>query len=251
MAKTSKGRVAERRRRLVVALIAAVVAVGGAFIGTITQKQPTTPSKPPVVSTQTVAPVTGSAESALGKLAVKGRAAKTGYERAQFSSGWADAGNCDMRNYILGRDLREVKVVSETDCSVVSGVLDDPYTAKTITFMRGPGTSDDVQIDHVVALSDAWQKGAQTLAREVRFQFANDPLNLLAVDGPTNQRKGDSDAATWLPPNKEYRCRYVARQIAVKQKYMLWVTPAEHDAMQVTLSSCPGQVLPLVSAAPM
>ena len=101
-----------------------------------------------------------------------------------------------------------------------------------------------MQIDHVVALSDAWQKGAQQLSMAMREQLANDPLELLAVDGPANQAKGDGDAATWLPPNKPYRCAYVARQIAVKQKYHLWVTSAERDAMQKILSGCAGQALP-------
>jgi hypothetical protein len=95
-----------------------------------------------------------------------------------------------------------------------------------------------------VALSDAWQKGAQKLSFASRVQFANDPLNLLAVDGPTNSSKGDSDAATWLPPNKAYRCAYVARQVAVKRKYQLWVTSAERDAIARVLKACPGQKLP-------
>lgn len=235
----------ERRRRIAVALVTAAIVVGGALFGALAERQnvPPVPERTPVAGETQLS----SAEAALGKLAIKGRAAKTGYTRAQFDNGWADAGNCDVRNYILGRDLREVKVVSAADCTVVSGVLDDPYTGKTISFMRGPGSSAKVQIDHVVALSDAWQKGAQALGAEARRQFSNDPLNLLAVDGPTNQQKSDSDAATWLPPNKDYRCRYVARQIAVKQKYTLWVTAGEHDAMQGVLSSCPGQALPVVS----
>lgn len=236
----------ERRRRLALALVTAAVVAGGALFGAVTERRNPPPAPKPQTSQGRQTPLS-SAESALGKLAIKGRAAKTGYTRAQFDDGWADAGNCDMRNYILGRDMREVKVVSATDCTVVSGVLDDPYTGKTITFMRGPGTSAKVQIDHVVALSDAWQKGAQMLAAETRRQFANDPLNLLAVDGPANQQKSDRDAATWVPPNKTYRCRYVARQIAVKQKYTLWVSQGEHDAMESVLGSCPGQALPVVS----
>jgi hypothetical protein len=103
----------------------------------------------------------------------------------------------------------------------------------------------EVQIDHVVALSDAWQKGAQFMDVADRAQFANDPLNLLAVDGPANQQKSDGDAATWLPPNKTWRCRYVARQIAVKQEYKLWVTQPEYDAMRRVLATCPTQVLPI------
>ncbi|MFD6062383.1 HNH endonuclease family protein [Rhodococcus wratislaviensis] len=91
---------------------------------------------------------------------------------------------------------------------------------------------------HVVALSDAWQKGAQQLSPEQRRDLANDPRNLQAVDGPTNSQKSDSDAASWLPPNKAYRCTYVSRQIDVKALYRLWVTQAEKDAMSQVLHSC-------------
>lgn len=184
------------------------------------------------------------ASAALSRLAVKGRAPKTGYTREQFGSGWDMLNGCDMREHILARDMTDVKVRSNTDCTVLSGTLNDPYTGKMIPFTRGPDTSSAIQVDHVVALGDAWQKGAQQLSQPVREQMYNDPLELLAVDGPTNQQKGDGDAATWLPPNKTYRCRYVARQIAVKIKYNLWVTKAEHDAMQRILSTCPTQMLP-------
>ena len=192
-------------------------------------------------------PQNSGAMAALGKLAVKGRAPRTGYEREQFASGWAVVGDCDVRNHILKRDMTDVQTVSTTDCTVLRGSLDDPYTAKTIQFTRGAGTSDDVQIDHVVALSNAWQTGAQQLTAARRLAFYNDPLNLLAVDGPANQKKSASDAATWLPSNKTYRCRYVARQIAVKTDYTLWVTKAEAEAMSRVLSSCPNQALPIVT----
>ena len=127
---------------------------------------------------------------------------------------------------------------------VATGVLHDPYTGKVINFVRGVGTSTAVQIDHVVALSDAWQKGAQKIPSASRYALYNDPLNLLAVDGPTNESKGDSDAASWLPPNKSFRCSYVARQIAVKRKYGLWVTLAEKTAIAAVLTACPKQALP-------
>jgi hypothetical protein len=181
------------------------------------------------------------AASALLQLEVKGRAPKTDYARSQFGSGWTSSGGCDTRNVILARDLRDIALGE--GCKVTSGNLDDPYTGKTIQFSRGASTSALVQIDHVVALSDAWQKGAQywTLAR--RIQFANDPLELLAVDGQANQDKSGSDAASWLPPYKPFRCQYAARQIAVKLKYGLWVTNAEKIALERVLSSCPGQTL--------
>ena len=187
------------------------------------------------------------ASSALTRLAIKGRAPKTGYSRELFGSGWASSGGCDTRERILARDMTDLRLRSGSDCTVLSGTLDDPYTGKTIHFSRGPDTSSAVQIDHVVALGDAWQKGAQQLSGATREQLYNDPLELLAVDGPANQQKGDGDAATWLPHNKAYRCRYVARQIAVKIKYHLWVTQAEHDAMAHILGTCPTQMLPTTS----
>ena len=174
--------------------------------------------------------------ASLESLAIKGRAPKTGYERSQFGKGWISNNGCDTRNLILARDLTAT-VVDDT-CRVISGKLNDPYTGKQITFLRGATTSDDIQIDHIVALSDAWQKGAQQLSYETRVSFANDPLNLLAVDGPTNMQKSDGDAATWLPSNKGFRCQYVQRQIDVKQKYSLWVTTAERDAMARILGTC-------------
>lgn len=187
--------------------------------------------------------VNSPAGEVLSQLAIKGRAPKTGYSRDAFGAGWQRAGDCDMRNYILARDMTNETFIAPS-CTVASGVLNDPYSAKTIIFSRGPETSDDVQIDHIVALSDAWQKGAQQLTYEQRVALANDPLELLAVDGDLNQQKGDGDAATWLPPNKAYRCSYVARQIAVKKKYSLWVTRSEYDAMAGILSSCPNQTIP-------
>lgn len=173
----------------------------------------------------------------LKNLAVKGRAPKTGYEREKFGDGWETLAGCTTRNRVLMRDLTEA-VLGE-DCKVDRGVLHDPYTGTVINFIRGESTSDDVQIDHVVALSNAWQTGAQQLDESQRVVFANDPLNLLAVDGPTNEKKSDADAATWLPPNKVFRCSYVKRQISVKAKYGLWVTTAERDAMARVLASCP------------
>ena len=171
----------------------------------------------------------------LNSLQVKGRAPKTGYSREQFGKGWAkDSSGCDTRNRILKRDLKEAQENSK--CQVISGILNDPYTGKQIIFSRDKAST--VQIDHVVALSDAWQKGAQQISTEERKQLANDPLNLLASDGPANQQKGDSDAATWLPSNKSFRCEYVSRQIAVKKKYKLWITQTEKSAMQTVLANC-------------
>lgn len=175
-------------------------------------------------------------DATLESITVKGRAAKTGYERSMFGSGWQNVGGCSTRELILRRDLTDISLVEE--CKIQQGVLNDPYTGKVIEFVRGPTTSDDVQIDHVVALSNAWQTGAQQLSFERRVKFANDPLNLLAVSGSANEQKSDGDAATWLPSNKSFRCQYVNRQVKVKVKYELWVTPAEKLAMNRVLGGC-------------
>jgi len=180
----------------------------------------------------------------LAKLLTKGRAPKTGYDRALFSDGWGDIGDCDTRNFILSRDLTKITWRNSPKCTVATGTLKDPYTGNIINFVRGVRTSSAVQIDHVVPVSDAWQKGAQQLSSAKRYSFYNDPLNLLAVDGPTNEQKSDSDAASWLPPNRAFWCPYVARQIAVKYKYQLWVTSSERAAMLRVLKTCPKQPIP-------
>ena len=210
--------------------------------GTVTIVNPDTSSVEP----QGTAPI-GSDEASealriLNTLPVKGRAPKTGYSRAQFGDAWSDIDHngCDTRNDILNRDLTAKQHKNPRGCVVISGILNDPYTGKVINFMRGKDTSEQVQIDHVVALSDAWQSGAQEISAQERLQLANDPENLLAVDGPANQQKSDSDAATWLPANASFRCSYVARQIRVKAKYHLWVKPAEKEAMINVLTPCTG-----------
>lgn len=199
--------------------------------------------------TGTVAPAaaapTTTVTQALNTLEVKGRAPKTGYARTQFGQAWTDdvtvAGGhngCDTRNDVLRRDLDNITIKPGSNgCTVASGTLRDPYTGKTVVFTRGANSSD-VQIDHMVALADAWQKGAQQWSSQKRKDFANDPLNLLAVSGRANQQKGAGDAATWLPANKAYRCEYVARQVAVKKKYGVAVTSAEKQAVGRVLSSC-------------
>ena len=182
----------------------------------------------------------GEAVQALGGLEVKGRAPKTGYSRDEFGGGWSTVLGCTTRNIVLHRDLENV--VIDDACKVVSGTLQDTYTGETLIFSVQDASA--IQIDHVVALSDAWQKGAHLLSAEQRRQLANDPLELLAVSGPANQQKGDGDAATWLPSNKAFRCEYVARQIAIKKKYQLWITEAEKDAILRVLTTCPSQALP-------
>ena len=170
---------------------------------------------------------------------MQGRGPKTGYARARFGPAWADVDHngCDTRNDTLNRDLTNKQWRTGThNCVVVAGTLADPYTGATVSFTKARAA--DVQIDHVVALGDAWQTGASEWNDAQREEFANDPEELLAVDGTANESKGDGDAATWLPPNKPFRCEYARRQIEIKGKYHLWVTRAEHDALARVLAAC-------------
>ena len=177
------------------------------------------------------------ATDVLNLLEVKGRAPKTGYMREEFYSGWPNVDGCSLRQRIIRREFGESAVLEE--CNVVAGEFDEPYTGEHLVFNEREQISKGIQIDHVVALSDAWQKGAQNLSADERYAVATDPLNLLAVDAAANKKKSDGDAATWLPPNKKFRCQYVARQVSVKYKYKLWVTEAEKNAISKVLENCP------------
>ena len=190
----------------------------------------------------------GVALAVLETLPVKGRAPKTGYSRAAFGQSWADVdrNGCDTRNDILKRDMTSIVFKPRTrNCVVLSGTLIDRYSGEMINFVRGNITSMEVQIDHVVALSNSWQTGAFKLSIAQRTALANDPLNLFAVKGRLNLQKSDGDAATWVPPLKSFRCAYVAQQIAVKAKYSLWVVAPEKAAMLAILSQCPTQPVPV------
>jgi len=185
----------------------------------------------------------------LDSIPVKGPAPKTGYSRDQFGPPWTDdvdgvdfgRNGCDTRDDILRRDLSNV--FPPTGCSVLSGVLHDPYTGRDVQFDRDEGTDVLVQIDHVVPLLDAWQTGAQQWDQVERTQFANDPLDLLAVSGKANRKKKASNVASWLPSNKDFRCDYVTRVVKIKSKYGLWMIQAERDEASRVLKTCSSQVL--------
>ncbi len=236
----------QRRRRFSMVLLVCLCVIGYGLFQSLQSNQPIDePTADPSVLSQRIASGEYTrAIEALGQLAVAGRVSQVGYDRSKFSQGWADYEGCDMRNRILQRDLVDT-ILDKDNCIVLRGTLKSgPYSGKDILFERGVGTSGAIHIEHVVAVSDAWQKGAQDLSRQERRQFYNDPLNLIAVDGPTNQDKGSQDASAWLP-QRSYRCRYIARQIAVKLRYSLWLSPPEHQAMQKQLQTCPLQVLPI------
>ncbi|MFE7628911.1 excalibur calcium-binding domain-containing protein [Kocuria sp. NPDC057446] len=210
---------------------------------------PSAPAEPPTATAPAQETVTAAASSealtALNGLTVAARGTMSGYDRESSFGGWIDAnGDCaDTRQEVLARDLDDV--VSADGCKFDSGVLaPDPYTGATINFVRGPATSSDVQIDHVVSLGNAWITGARNFSQNQRVELSNDPLNLLAVDGPANQAKSDKPADEWLPDNVNVHCEFVAIQIAVKAKYELWVSAPEKNAMTEVLTDCQGQELP-------
>ncbi|MCJ0870995.1 HNH endonuclease family protein [Streptomyces sp. AP-93] len=179
----------------------------------------------------------------IDKVTTKGRGPKTGYDRKEFGSAWLDTADgvpfarngCDTRNDLLKRDGREVRFRSGSACVVVSMTLPDPYTGKDIAWKKEKAA--EVQIDHVVPLSYAWQMGASRWDAAKRQRFANDGLNLLPVSGPANSSKSDSGPASWLPPNKAIRCSYAVRFAQVAEKYELSVTAADKNVM---LKQCGG-----------
>ncbi|MFD4609998.1 HNH endonuclease family protein [Streptomyces sp. NPDC058440] len=189
----------------------------------------------------------GAALSQLNALAVRAQIPLAGYSRDAFGPAWSDAGtvelsgnSCPTRQDVLARDLDDVGR-AEDGCTVLSGVLHDRYTGQTIDFKRGPRTSMAVQIDHIVPLALGWQSGARELTAEQRLNYANDPENLAATDGPTNAGKGAKDAAAWMPPRAEAHCWYATAQVRVKAKYCLSVTPAEKTALRTAMESCPAE----------
>ena len=192
----------------------------------------------------TASPRYDIARRQLAALEVRGWDRTSDFRRSQFGQAWSDDVNvefghngCNTRDDILRRDLTNL-VVRPFTCFAQTGTLVDPYTGTTIAFVRGPDTSNSVEIDHVVALADAWYKGARAWDPQRRLDFANDPRNLLAVSPKANFDKAFRDATAWLPPNEAFRCDFVARQIDVKTAYGLWLSAKEKRALADVLSRC-------------
>jgi len=209
-------------------------------------KVPQVSASPSVIATPE--PSAGESQALLAAQALveRGRSATTNYSRDAFGSAWKDVdrNGCDTRNDILGRDFTTAIYKAGTnDCKVIGGTWTDPYSNETYTFTEQPS---EAQIDHVVALSNAWQMGADLWTAEIRTEFANDPLNLIVTVASLNRQKSDSNAASWLPPYKPGRCDFIARQVAVKTKWQLFVTSSEKSAMLGILSKpeCSQTLLP-------
>jgi len=236
-----------------VSVIVAGVLIGTCACGFVAERSPSTPTPSTTESTS----ITHGGDRllpVLGELSVRSKVPLAGYSRDLFGPAWTDDNSnfsghsgCDERNDSLKRSMTDLVIKPGTrGCVVLSGTLLDPYTGLVIHFVRGPNSAA-AQVDHVVSEANSYQTGAQQLGADQRQDFATDPLNLIVTDGPTNQSKGDSDASEWLPVR--HRCLYVARQIAVKAKWGLWVTSAEKAAMLSVLSDCPAQPLPTEASA--
>ena len=204
---------------------------------------PIAPVAPTAEPASPVVPLTPEASQALTQLEqlTIAEPLQTPYNRDAFGQRWADVdrNGCDTRNDILRRDLVDVTLKPGThDCVVLTGKLHDPYTGTTISFVRGQGTSELVQIDHVIPLAWAWRNGAADWADDRREQFANDAINLAAVDGPANQSKSDRGPALWMPPAAGYHCTYAIRFVQVLTTYDLSVPAEDAAALRSTLTSC-------------
>jgi hypothetical protein len=176
------------------------------------------------------------------------RARRYDYRRAAFGDAWTDDNDaplghngCDTRDDILNRDLVDKTYVSIKRCpdAVATGTLHDPYTNTTVAFQRGAKVGEAVQIDHIVPLAYAWDMGAYNWALPERLRFANDPANLLAVEGQANQDKGDSPPAQWMPPNTAFACQYAMQFIAVLRGYGLPVDAPSVPVLQRAAETCP------------
>jgi hypothetical protein len=179
---------------------------------------------------------------------VPARIRRYDYRRPAFGDPWTDDNDapgghngCDTRDDILDRDLVDKTYVSIKRCpdAVASGTLHDPYTNATIAFQRGARVGASVQIDHIVPLAYAWDMGAYDWPYPQRLRFANDPANLLAVEGQANQDKGDSQPALWMPPNNAFWCQYAMQYIAVLRGYQLPVDQPSTDALRRAAATCP------------
>lgn len=226
-----------RRLRRFGALLAVVAVLGSWAWQDVRDRMATALEEAPVAGGTSSINV-DEAMTMLTELKVAGPASGADYDReAQFRDEWPSAGDCDLRDVILARDLLDTQHAPGIPCLITDGLLIDPYTGASITYERGR-TDRDIQIDDVVSLYNAWTTGAQTWDQATREAFATDPTNLLAVDGDTNEDKRHHDATTWTPPNPNYHCAFATTQVAVKHKYQLWVTPPEHAALGEALSSC-------------
>lgn len=233
-----------KRRHWVAAVLAVALAVVVAY-QTVSSSVQQTAVYTAEADVPTVAP---GVDVLAGVARVPTRLRSGDYRRAAFGEAWTDDNTapgghngCDTRNDILERDLIDKTYVAISRCpaAVATGVLRDPYTSQTISFVRGAQTGAAVQIEHIVPLAYAWDQGARHWTDEMRVRFANDPANLVAVDGPTNQDKGDAEPALWMPPNRAFHCQYAVQFVAVLRGYGLPVDAPSASVLHDAAGTCP------------
>jgi hypothetical protein len=174
----------------------------------------------------------GSATQQLAALTVAGWSSMTGYSRDKFKH-WISQGNgCDTRDVVLKRDGTGVQATA--DCKIESGSWVSAYDGKSFT------DPQELDIDHMVPLANAWRTGASAWTDDQRSAFANDLTRpqLLAVSLASNRSKGDQDPSQWKPPNTSYWCAYAQRWVAVKAYWKLTVTTDEKAALTQMLGRC-------------
>lgn len=150
------------------------------------------------------------------------------YDRDTFApTGWIDTtGNgCTTREDVLARDL-DNETLQIDGCTVEYGQTIGAYSGEPIEHVQG---ASEVDIEHVVAVGQAWRNGAHTWDETTRQTFYQDQENLIAVSAPENQTKGAKDATEYMPPNQGTYCEYAAATVYIKGKYDLAMNPAEHE----------------------
>lgn len=231
------------RRRILWLTVAAALAVTVAIQVTSTSHSPSE-----LIAQADIPTVAPGVDVLAGVAEIPERVRGFDYRRDAFGDSWTDdttapggRNGCDTRNDILDRDLIDKTYVSIKRCpnAVGTGTLLDPYTSEVVPFTRGNRVGAAVQIDHLVPLALAWDLGARNWTEEKRIRFANDPANLLAVDGPTNQDKGDAEPAVWMPPNAAFHCQYAMQFIAVLRGYGLPVDAPSAAVLRDAAQTCP------------
>lgn len=191
----------------------------------------------------------------------------SGFNREKQFGDWANSpdmcGTATTRDVILARDLTNVAYNSK--CKVQSGDFTDPYTGTSMTFKYGTDTSSLIQIDHVVAVYEAYASGLWDKDQQTRVNYYNDPEVLLASQGEANNRKSEganlktagvptkyakewknsgeqrwaaSTPSIWLPSYQPYQCQYMSKRMYVKNKYALSMSPWEKTETVDFLTQC-------------
>ena len=94
-------------------------------------------------------PSKSAATTQLAGLTVAAQGPQTGYSRDLFPHWITQSGACNTREEVLKRD--GTNVVTSSACAATSGSWFSPYDGATWT------AASDVDIDHMVPLSNAWK----------------------------------------------------------------------------------------------